>query len=401
MILAGDYIPKGCRVDWRLPSGTVLCNLEAPVLGDAPERFRPSPKAGPNLYNVTLGNERREFAFNLANNHMMDYGPEGMRATLAMLSARGIPCCGAGETREAARMPMFLLESGREIAVIGCCEHQFGVSYGGRPGVAALGGWVFDAVRAARKRADFVVVSCHAALESSPFPDPELRLFYHRLIDEGASVIHGHHAHVPQGWEQYGEGVIFYGMGNFVVDPACWGNVEPYCWSVAAAVDFSGRKLQWRTFLTRVEKSGPQTILIRECTPEEQAERQEYLAICARALRDENAVIGYFQEGELRHFDRLYGIPLRLPAAQPVRLTLRNRIRYAVELLADAWAVVSGRKLCSRRTRNRARIPFNFFQCESHSRAVAVALGVQIGEYPDLRTSRTAEDAARIMVELL
>ena len=59
MILAGDYIPKGCRVDWRLPSGTVLCNLEAPVLGDAPERFRPSPKAGPNLYNVTLGNERR------------------------------------------------------------------------------------------------------------------------------------------------------------------------------------------------------------------------------------------------------------------------------------------------------------------------------------------------------
>ena len=183
MILAGDYIPKGCRVDWRLPSGTVLCNLEAPVLGDAPERFRPSPKAGPSLYNVTLGNERREFAFNLANIHMMDYGPEGMRATLAMLSARGIPCCGAGETREAARMPMFLQESGREIAVIGCCEHQFGVSYGGRPGVAALGGWVFDAVRAARKRADFVVVSCHAALESSPFPDPELRLFYHRLID--------------------------------------------------------------------------------------------------------------------------------------------------------------------------------------------------------------------------
>ena len=108
-------------------------------------------------------------------------------------------------------------------------------------------------------------------------------------------------------------------------------------------------------------------------------------------------MIGYFQEGVLRHFDRLYGIPLRLPAAQPVRLTLRNRIRYAVELLADAWAVVSGRKLCSRRTRNRARIPFNFFQC----RAVGVALGVQIGEYPDLRTSRTAEDAARIMVELL
>lgn len=47
MILAGDYIPKGCRVDWRLPSGTVLCNLEAPVLGDAPERFRPSRKQVP------------------------------------------------------------------------------------------------------------------------------------------------------------------------------------------------------------------------------------------------------------------------------------------------------------------------------------------------------------------
>ena len=50
----------------------------------------------------------------------------------------------------------------------------------------------------------------------------------------------------------------------------------------------------------------------------------------ARALETKGAAV-VVPDAECR----TKAMPLRLPAAQPVRLTLRNRIRYAVELLAD------------------------------------------------------------------
>src|SRR5690606_16810592 len=35
-------------------------------------------------------------------------------------------------------------------------------------------------------------------------------------------IVHGHHAHVPQGFEQYGRSWIVYGAGNTLVNPAKW-----------------------------------------------------------------------------------------------------------------------------------------------------------------------------------
>jgi poly-gamma-glutamate synthesis protein (capsule biosynthesis protein) len=37
-------------------------------------------------------------------------------------------------------------------------------------------------------------------------------------IDAGAALVLGHHAHVLQGWQRYGAGVIVWGLGNFVFD---------------------------------------------------------------------------------------------------------------------------------------------------------------------------------------
>ena len=55
----------------------------------------------------------------------------------------------------------------------------------------------------------YVIVSVHAAIEDSPWPSPYIRELYHSFIDAGATVVHGHHLHVPQGYETYDEGVIF------------------------------------------------------------------------------------------------------------------------------------------------------------------------------------------------
>jgi len=66
--------------------------------------------------------------------------------------------------------------------------------------------------------ADAVIVSMHAGTEYSPKSNAQQVEFARAAIDAGARVVVGHHPHVTQPWERYGEGVIFYSLGNLVFD---------------------------------------------------------------------------------------------------------------------------------------------------------------------------------------
>ena len=78
---------------------------------------------------------------------------------------------------------------------------------------------LLDDVRAARRKADIVIVSLHWGTEYAREPDPEQRAFAHQLIDAGATLVLGHHPHTPQPVERYHHGLIAYSLGNFVFDP--------------------------------------------------------------------------------------------------------------------------------------------------------------------------------------
>ena len=59
------------------------------------------------------------------------------------------------------------------------------------------------------------VVNLHWGYEHTNVPAPFQRDLARRLIDAGASLIVGHHPHVPQGWEVYRDSAVFYSLGNF------------------------------------------------------------------------------------------------------------------------------------------------------------------------------------------
>ena len=103
----------------------------------------------------------------LANNHALDYGPEGLRDTIATLDAAGIAHCGAGEDDAVARRPAFLEARGLRVAFL---------SYAATPGAVAAASdvagvaWedvdaISEDVRRAAQQADVVVVSLHAGDE--------------------------------------------------------------------------------------------------------------------------------------------------------------------------------------------------------------------------------------------
>lgn len=243
MVLVGDIVPQDSQfVSPDFGDNLVLANLEGPVCRHG---LRPIEKVGPHLHSAPF-KLKGLWAFTLANNHFMDFKAEGMRETMAFLREQGFPFGGAGENVASARKTLWLSEHGKQIAVICCCEHQFGVAGLDTAGVAALGTWVESSICAARNNgADIVLVSSHAGSESTNLVSPRLQTLYRHWIDVGADVIHGHHSHVPQGWELYKGKPIFYGLGNFIVKKSDWSNNKDQLWSLVVHLDVSSDVVRW------------------------------------------------------------------------------------------------------------------------------------------------------------
>ena len=196
----------------------VIGNLEAPIAVAGDEftgkkfRFRLSPKAAPALKNAGFTH------LTLANNHILDFGEEGLRQTLDSLEKQGIAFSGAGADLAAARKVLITEVKGVRIALLSYSlvypEEFFAGN--GRAGTAPGYTPLFTAdILEAKKAADYVIVSFHWGGEGLDTPKPYQKAAGHKAIDAGADIVIGHHPHVLQGVEFYRHGVIFYSLGNF------------------------------------------------------------------------------------------------------------------------------------------------------------------------------------------
>lgn len=208
---------------------TVL-NLETPVTeGGTPDEektyvFKSSPEALPEM--VRAGVE----AVNLANNHILDQGVDGLLDTLAHLSEAGVLHVGAGKNSKEAFAPVYVERNGIRIALCGFSrvipKKEWAAGKG--PGVAAT----YDSTQAvktiqeARNQADLVLVVVHWGKERTVELEKHQTELAHAYIDAGADLIIGGHPHVLQGLESYKGKWIAYSTGNFIFtksnDPKTW-----------------------------------------------------------------------------------------------------------------------------------------------------------------------------------
>jgi poly-gamma-glutamate synthesis protein (capsule biosynthesis protein) len=197
----------------------VFGNLEGPLTdagaaGTAKQYvFRSPPdKVAPALARAGFN------VVSLANNHTLDYGPEGLEDTRAALEKAGIRHVGAGRNATEARQPVYMMADGVTVAVLAYSltfPEEFWAGPG-KPGTAfGHEKHVRADVATARATADIVVVSFHWGQEGkTELRDYQTQLA-HAAIDAGASAVLGHHPHILQGVEQYKHGVILYSLGNF------------------------------------------------------------------------------------------------------------------------------------------------------------------------------------------
>lgn len=159
----------------------------------------------------------------LANNHLPDFGDQGIKDTLNALNATGIEHTGAGMNLAEAREPAYV---GRNELVFAFLAYndtdvvpERYEAAENRPGTAIMNlDFLEEDVKKAKQNADFVIVSMHSGKEYVQLPNGSQTDFAHRAIDAGAELVVGHHPHVVQTMEQYNGKYIFYSLGNFVFD---------------------------------------------------------------------------------------------------------------------------------------------------------------------------------------
>jgi len=232
VVVCGDWAPFDAHVTAMLddPAGfygdllpilqdadLAIVNLEAVPLD---EDLPPIVKDGPAMRiptAVVCGLTAAPFHLAcLANNHVMDYGRDGLARTMELLTRNGVQCVGAGLNAEAAEAAKVFEVGPTRLAVLNVAEGEEARSVNGGSGAASLDGARLQGQLASlRNQADVVVVIAHAGREHLPIPAPHIRDLYHSLAEAGADLVIGHHPHVPQGIEFYKGALIAYSLGNF------------------------------------------------------------------------------------------------------------------------------------------------------------------------------------------
>jgi poly-gamma-glutamate capsule biosynthesis protein CapA/YwtB (metallophosphatase superfamily) len=216
---------EGAQVDLRIVNlETTITSTETPW----PEKgihYRMHPQNIGCLSSAKIG------ASSLANNHLMDWGYDGLSETLKTLDAAGIAHAGAGNDAEEAMRPAVLSVASKCRALL----FSFGSTSSGiprewkatsiSPGVNLLDDLseataekMAEQMRAHQQPGDLIIASIHWGSNWGYEISRKQIAFAHRLIEEGVAIVHGHSSHHVKGIEVFKRRLILYGCGDFLTD---------------------------------------------------------------------------------------------------------------------------------------------------------------------------------------
>ncbi|AGF78362.1 Bacterial capsule synthesis protein PGA_cap [Desulfocapsa sulfexigens DSM 10523] len=212
--ILNDLLPVFRQADF-----TVL-NLECPLI----ERESPIEKSG-NCLGVSSDCSQGLVsiginAVNLANNHILDHGEQGLRSTLSACKNAGINSFGAGVNQRDASQVFVHEINGQRFGFLGIAEHEFSIAEKNKGGANPID--IIEIVRVlrhTRNKHDFLTVLVHGGKEHYPYPTPRLQQLCRFLIEEGAGVVICQHSHCIGCYEYYQGALIVYGQGNLIFEP--------------------------------------------------------------------------------------------------------------------------------------------------------------------------------------
>ncbi|AYV78322.1 MAG: hypothetical protein Edafosvirus9_36 [Edafosvirus sp.] len=162
---------------------------------------------------------------NIANNHILDYKEKGLTDTISILDKLQIQHSGAGIITDSMRPAIFKINN-VTIGIVSASDHpeefkannnRKGINF---MNINAIDKWnqYINSIIKVRPQVDILIFSMHHGYNYvDNIPENTIK-FFHKLIDSGVDIIHGHSAHHVLPIDHYKNGYIFYSMGDFIDD---------------------------------------------------------------------------------------------------------------------------------------------------------------------------------------
>lgn len=203
------------KVDFR------IFNLEAPITesNDKLLKCGPNLKIDPKSINGIKG--LNPSLLTLANNHIMDFKEQGLKETIEILTNNNINYVGIGENLSSLKKSHILENNGVKIGIYVCAEREFSIATDEICGVNPLELVEnLEDIKELKSICNYVIVLHHGGKEYYRYPSPMLKKICNKMVEYGADLVVCQHSHCVGSYEEYKNGKIIYGQGNFIFDMA-------------------------------------------------------------------------------------------------------------------------------------------------------------------------------------
>ena len=196
-----------------------IFNLEGPIT----VKSKPIEKFGPNLKmplsTINGIKQLHPSLLTLANNHIMDYGEDGLMDTISTLREAQIDYVGVKVSKE-ENIKYYTIDRGSfRIAVYACAEHEFSIAENDRLGANPYDPIdTIEDIRKLKSIFNYVFVLYHGGKECYRYPSPELQHSFRAMARAGADLVVAQHTHCIGCYELYQNSYLIYGQGNFIFD---------------------------------------------------------------------------------------------------------------------------------------------------------------------------------------
>lgn len=335
-----------------------IFNLEAPLTQSSNALSKEGPNIKAEIETVKGIKCLDANLITLANNHILDYNQEGLDETIKTLNENNINIVGAGKNLDEATKSFIFKIGDLNIGVYACTEHEYTLAQEDKGGANPFDPFEsLDHIQDLKSKVDYLIVLYHGGKEFYRYPTPYLQKVCRKIIDKGADFVTCQHSHCIGTYENYKDGKILYGQGNFLFDRDDPINYEYKQTGLLIEIEFKSDKHLMKPFINYypIKKEKEK---IRLALKEEAQQIIEEFETRAKQIKEKGFIEENFDKVALRDGNRYL---IRLSKLGTIISAVDNRF-FKGKILRE--------KSCTYYNLRQRHTLENMLQCEVHNEIV-------------------------------
>lgn len=367
ILFAGDFVPPASNLN--LYSDDLLnvlstkdysiVNLEAPITSCNSPIIKTGNHIKTGIQAIRHLKDGYFDAVALANNHIRDFGDEGVRDTIRVCHDNNIKTVGAGIQVIEAGEPLRIQLHGKRIAFLNYSEHEFNLASEKRAGANPFETIeAYNQIKQERKTNDHIFVIYHGGFEHSLFPTKRIVQIFKFLVELGVDGVIGHHTHFYSGVLRCKNKPLAFSLGNFYIKCSAKVDQKYLSTGLLLKISISQRGEISANYIPVKSDTEKQKIFIPELDVSKDIIKE--IEKITEMTSDEKFLERYWDDLMLERENRILSL---LMSATPLEYKLRKNLKYL-----------------NRIGEFRVRTLLNLFRCETHRLSVIDILERKLSE---------------------